>query len=487
MCSRTGQGEGAEDNKVVSSGRQNGRTGGNAWLSLIAADKALATAPATKDGDFVFFFGGKISDSESKALIEKVRQHFLKPYRRMAEIVFRSDSPDEEPSFLNTFTASFGVLQKILYMDVSIVVNEKLLFTTCETSWLFCLDPQENSLEIIFDFSFISYGASRFVSIISYGDELWFIPGHEDEIFIYTPDRKEMELLRFPGDLSKRMGKGVKFSSVLRDGEVLWLVPQELRKVISVNMRDRSMKLYEDWPEGVTFIDRKPCSNDFNCGWLMDDKLYMMASGCSANICFDTKQGGMSTWAKKDGYPRYGNYLDGKVYISPRLSGDYIRTGIDGTGVIEDPLPGELWAGIPEDSKEHRWWYVTETTRFIIFLPYISRYILLLEKGNDRLKTVYLLDHDYRNCYIRKETFSGYAAHEICGEIWITQHRGASIIRLDSNGDFQGIIDLSFPLDKLPKKPLRSAEPIKREAVDGQLDDWLRSVCTKSTLRIEED
>lgn len=341
----------------------------NAWLSLIAADKAPATAPATKDGDFVFFFEDKISDSESKALIEKVRQHFLKPYRRMAEIVFRSDSPDEKPSFLNTFTASLRALQKILYMDVSIVVNEKLLFTTCETSWLFCFDPKENSLEIIFDFSFISYGASRFVSIISYGDELWFIPGHEDEIFIFTPDRKEMELLRFPDDLSERMGTGLKFSSVLRDGEVLWLVPQELRKVVRIDMKDRIMKLYDGWPEGVTFIDRKPCAFDFNCGWLMDDKLYMTASGCSANICFDTKQGGMSTWAKKDGYPRYGNYLDGKVYISPRLSGDYIRTGIDGTGVIEDPLPGELWAGIPEDSKEHRWWYVTETTRFIIFLP----------------------------------------------------------------------------------------------------------------------
>lgn len=315
-----------------------------------------------------------------------------------------------------------------LYMNAACLVNDWIYFTACNSGWLFRTNVESNDLEAL---SLLdkTKNVMKFSGLHYYKGMIWLIPWNADYIYIYNISDSSIQQLPVPIEIYE-YSKQRQFRKSIVQERYLWLLPFEYPGVIRVDMEDKTYRIYNEWPEGISF-DKAKIMN-FKMMALYDKSLYLFNDACSMSIRLSTDTGKMIRW--DEGFNiSFGAISRNKLYTAPVKEFDTINMINLGDNRIAQRiyLSDRIW--MSRQQYIYCYWYTQTIDNKIFFMPHEANGILMLDLDSERVD---ILDIDVSD-YETPREHKNYAVYDILKykDSYLTiPYQGNKIVLIDGRG-----------------------------------------------------
>lgn len=373
-------------------------------------------------------------DHTQQLLIEK-------PYKRQLEVFCHEWKFKEIVSDIEQYWAGFAKMKRPLYMNASVLIDDYLYFTTCNTDFLFRKRLSGEEIEVVVDLPCTTHNTMKFSSLVYFESSIWMIPWMEETIIVYDMGNKKITVLPIPYEFEEFNTD--KFRKAVKNGKYLWLLPKKMPLLLRINMEKRSVHLFEEWPKEVCFS--KAQKMNFTSMYATEDHLYLFRYGCSHNVRVDLNDGSMEVW-DADVSKEFGIVTDDKLLVSPVHSGSAVRC----CGLKEPDketlydLPQWVWI----QEKYYAFWYSERVGEFAYFLPHEANAVIRMDLAGGSVDCINVKTEDYKTLRLNPE-FAAYEAFGLGNYVWITPFMGNKAIMIDDKGEVSKEVTFSISLSQI--------------------------------------
>lgn len=353
-------------------------------------------------------------------------QQFLikKPYKGLLEVFCHEWKFQEIASDIEQYWESFSKIEYTLYMNASVLVDDYLYFTTCNTNFLFrrCLSSED--AEVVAELPCTTFNAMKFSSLVYFEDSIWMIPWMEKNIVVYDMWNNSIKVFPIPYECEEEPNT-FKFRKAVQDGKYLWLLPKKTPLLLRIDMEKRSAHLFEEWPEEVCFSKEEKMN--FISMYAAEEYLYLFRYGCSHNICVNLKDGSMKIW-EVDVSKEFGIVTDDRLLVSPVHSGSAIRCyglKVPDKEILYD-LPQWVWL----QEKIYAFWHSERVGKFVYILPHEANAVIQMDLIDGSINCTNVKIGDYKTLRPNSE-FAAYEAFGLGDYVLITPYMGNKAIMID--------------------------------------------------------
>lgn len=347
-------------------------------------------------------------------------------------------------SEINEYWKRFEELKIPLFMNASVAVGDKLYFTTCNTNTLYRLDLNSSELHHVTEIPCVTHNAMKFASLIAFEEKIWMIPCAEENIFIY--DTKNDSVIRLSIPYAYEEGKNAKYRKAVQNKNYLWLLPVRTPILVRVDMHTMMVKVYDCWPEEITFPAGRKANFISMC--ISNDLLYLFRYDCNYNICLDMKNDSMEI-CDFELSKEYGLVWKEQLWICPTYSGTSIRCyDIDSLqSERTEKVPQWVWA----DEEIYAFWNPQKVGDKLLFLPHEANAVICMNGTAEKETCICINNADYVTLRKNKQ-FAGYEAMEVDNGVLITSYMGNKVIVIESKGEVVNEHLLTDYLSKISRK-----------------------------------
>ena len=330
-------------------------------------------------------------------------------------------------SKIDEYWKRFEELKMPLFMNASVAVGDKLYFTTCNTNTLYRLDLNSSELHHVTKIPCVTHNAMKFASLIAFEEKIWMVPWAEEKIYIY--DMKNGTIIRLPIPYVYEEGSSTKYRKAVQDKNYLWLLPVRTPILARIDMHTMRVKVYDCWPEEVTFPKGRKMNFISMC--ISNDLLYLFRYDCNYNICFDMKNESMEI-CDFELSKEYGLVWKEQLWSCPTYSGTSIRCyEIDSLQNVRiEDVPERAWA----DEEIYAFWNPQKVGDMLLFLPHEANAVICMNGTTEKGICIRIDNAEYVTLRKNKQ-FAGYDAMEVDDGVVITSYMGNKIIVIDSKGE----------------------------------------------------
>ena len=411
-------------------------------------------------------------------------QHLLveKHYNRQLEVFCHEWKFKEIMLDIEQYWAEFAKIKNPLYMNASVLISDYLYFTTCNTNFLFrrCLSSEDT--EVVAELPCTTHNAMKFSSLVYFEGSIWMIPWMEETIIVYDMWNKSIRVLPIPYECEEE-SRTFKFRKAVKKGKYLWLLPRKTPLLARINMEKRSVHLFEEWPEKVSFSEEQKMNFISMCA--TEDHLYLFRYGCSHNICVNLDDGSMDIWDANVS-KEFGIVIDNKLFVSPVHGGSSVRCyGLEELNkeTLYD-LPQWVWI----QEKVYAFWYSERAGKYVYFLPHEANAVIRMSLIDGCVDYIDVQTEDYKTLRFNPE-FAVYEVYEAFGledHVWIIPYMGNKAIMIDDKGVISKEVTFFISISQITKSRIEKSVYHENEKM-GLLHLFNTVLCQKEQWIVEKE
>lgn len=391
-----------------------------------------------------------------------------KPYKRRIEVFCHEWKFQEIEQDIEQYWAGFAKIKSPLYMNASVLIDDYLYFTTCNTNFLLrrCLGSEDT--EVVAELPCKTHTAMKFSSLVYFEGSIWMIPWMEETIIVYDMWNKNIKVFPIPYEFEENNTD--KFRKVVKNGKYLWLLPKKTPLLMRIDMKKRSIRLFTEWPKEVCFSKEQKMNFTSMCA--TDKYLYLFRYGCSHNVCVNLNDGSMEIW-DADISKEFGIVTDEKLLVSPVHSGSPVRCyglkELDKETLYDLPQ----WVWIQETF--YAFWYSERVGETVYFLPHEANAVIRMNLVDGSVDCINVKTEDYKTLRQNSE-FAAYEAFGLEDRVCITPYMGNKAVVIDEKGVIIKEITFSVPLSQITNSYVKNSVSYENRQVGLSL--FLNQVIT---------
>lgn len=180
--------------------------------------------------------------------------------------------------------------------ETGCVVDKDFYFVANNYPWICKMNTDTYEITIISVISLdgVDIDAGLYIMGAYYKEHLVLIPRFGTSIIDYDIKQNKFEFIYvdclYTGKNISRGGMDIKFRSSIKDGEILWLMPQSCKHIIAYNMETRRYIDYTEWYSCVEKYEWENV-NLFGFGEKIKDEIFIPCYNLNAVVVFNILTG----------------------------------------------------------------------------------------------------------------------------------------------------------------------------------------------------
>ena len=308
-----------------------------------------------------------------------------------------------------------------VYTSGSFWYEDTFYFSSMNSSWLFKWDKNTNLVEKVIKLPVSTNNCQRFSGIVVYEHTAWFIPWYEKEIIAFNIIEREITVYEVSFVANK---EDILFRMPVRDGKFIWLLPLKDKALYRVDMANKVVRKYNDFPQDVTWGDGKM---NFNSMCLSGDNIYLFASTCSHNLVFNIKKEVFEKSVNQDDIFFAVVLNNGKIVRGPIYDkwGFRVYKG-NGEIISEQQTSNEMFC----ETKYYSYWISKKIGDYVVILPHEANGIFFYNTISEEVEYFNIDSPNYKSSRECKR-FSGFDVDMIKEKYYISSYQGNAVLEID--------------------------------------------------------